>query len=259
MQFQIYNTVLRKYPDEKYQELKKIDNLYTTTIYVLVSAIQKIARAIKLPAGTKLYRGLGGDKKLPDFFFKSDEKGCRGMVEWAFMSTTLKKQVAIKYSGVRDGKPFPLIFEIDSGAVDRGAMISEFSQYPGEEECLFVPCSFLEPQGGEVMEVTSDGLLGKVHIRINMNIKSRTCEDLVSMKKEMHISSFKYLLGELEKELKESAKSDEAVERARNDISFALSGEGYSLDVFVCEIVKQCQMIWEEVRRTPGFGGRTIS
>ena len=249
LQFQIYNTILRRYPEAKFNALKEMDNLYTTTIYVLVSAIQKIAREVKLPAGTKLYRGLGGDKKLPPFFYKSDEKGCRGMVEWAFMSTTLDKNVAIKYSGVREGKPFPLIFDIDSGAVDRGAMISEFSQYPAEKECLFVPCSFLEPQGGEVMEVTPNGLLGKVRIRLNMNIKSRTCEDLVSLKKEMHISSFKYLLGELEKELKEDSQSDAAVVRAKNDISFAFSWQGYTLDSFVNGIVAQCTDILQAHQR----------
>ena len=217
-----------------------MDNLYTTTIYVLVSAIQKVAREVQLAAGTKLYRGVGGDRKLPPHFFKSDEKGCRGMVEWAFMSTTLDKRVAEKYSGVKEGKPFPLIFEIVSGAVDRGAMISEFSQYPAEQECLFVPCSFLEPHGNEVMEVTPDGLVGKVRIRLNMNIKSRTCEDLVSQKKQMHITSFKYLLGELEKDLKEDAQKEDAINKAKNDISFTLSWGRKNLDTFVSNIVDQC-------------------
>ncbi len=53
------------------------------------------------------------------------------MLEWGFMSTTADKAVAIQYSGIKEGKPFPIIFEIDSGAVDRGADISDFSQYPG--------------------------------------------------------------------------------------------------------------------------------
>ena len=106
-------------------------NEYTTTIHVLISAVMAIARETKLEAGLKLYRGLGGDKTFPSAFVKSDGKGRRGMLEWGFMSTTADKSIAIQYSGIREGKPFPTIFEMDSGTVDRGADITSFSQYPG--------------------------------------------------------------------------------------------------------------------------------
>jgi hypothetical protein len=106
-------------------------NVYATTINVLVSAVIKIARAVRLPTGLKLYRGLGGDRSLPPSFQQSDLKGRRGMLEWGFMSTTSRKEIAIQYSGILEGKPIPTIFEIDSGAVDRGAILTEYSQYPG--------------------------------------------------------------------------------------------------------------------------------
>ncbi len=109
--------------------------MYTTTITVLVSAVVGISRETRLEAGLKLYRGLGGDKTFPPAFFKSDVKGRKGMLEWGFMSTTADKTIAIQYSGIREGKPFPTIFEIDSGTVDRGADITSFSQYPGQH-CL---------------------------------------------------------------------------------------------------------------------------
>ena len=131
MQFQVYNTVLRRYPQDRYNELKKGNNQYTTTIYALVSAVILIAMHTKLPAGLKLYRGLGGDKKFPRSFYKSDAKGRKGILEWGFMSTTASKHIAVQYSGVKEGKPYPTVLEIDSGAVDRGADISGFSQYPG--------------------------------------------------------------------------------------------------------------------------------
>lgn len=35
--------------------------------------------------------------------------------------------------------------------------------YAGEQEFLFQPHSFLEPLGGEAIEVTADGVIGKVH------------------------------------------------------------------------------------------------
>ena len=68
-------------------------NLYSTTISVLVSAVQKIARAIRLPEGLRLFRGLGGLMDLPKAFFSADSQGRKGYVEWGFMSTTSDKQV----------------------------------------------------------------------------------------------------------------------------------------------------------------------
>jgi hypothetical protein len=112
-------------------KLEEGGNLYSTTIYALASAVINISRDTRLPAGTRLYRGLGGDKVLPGSFFKSDSKGRKGILEWGFMSTTADKAIAVMYSGIKEGKPFPSIFEIESGAVDRGADISGFSQYPG--------------------------------------------------------------------------------------------------------------------------------
>jgi hypothetical protein len=130
-QFQVYNTVLRRYPRDRYLELKAGKNEYTTTIYALVSAVILVALHTKLPTGLKLYRGLGGDKVFPRSFYKSDAKGRKGILEWGFMSTTASKDIAVQYSGIREGKPYPTVLEIDSGAVDRGADITSFSQYPG--------------------------------------------------------------------------------------------------------------------------------
>jgi hypothetical protein len=130
-QFQVYNTVLRRFPKEAYDALVTCGNLYTTTIYVLVSAVGNIARETKLPAGLKLYRGLGGDKKFPASFFKSNDKGHRGILEYGFMSTTGNQKIALQYSGIMQGKPCPTILEMDSGTVDRGADLTKFSQYPG--------------------------------------------------------------------------------------------------------------------------------
>jgi hypothetical protein len=131
LQFYLYNIILRRWPKELYEKFYNGSNLFTTTICVLVSAIIKLARETKLPTGSKLYRGLGGDRTFPPNFFKSNDKGHRGVLEWGFMSTTSEKSIAIQYSGIKEGKPFPTVFEIDCGTVDRGADISMFSQYPG--------------------------------------------------------------------------------------------------------------------------------
>jgi hypothetical protein len=92
-QFVRYNAALRRWPPEDYEKMMKADNLYTTTISVLVSAVQKIARSMKLPEGLRLFRGLGGLMDLPTTFFTSDARGRKGFVEWGFMSTTSKEQV----------------------------------------------------------------------------------------------------------------------------------------------------------------------
>jgi hypothetical protein len=73
--------------------MKEAGNLYSTTIFVLVSAVQKIARAMKLPEGLRLFRGMGGQMDLPKEFFAANPHGIKGFVDWGFMSTTSDKQV----------------------------------------------------------------------------------------------------------------------------------------------------------------------
>jgi hypothetical protein len=79
--------------------------------------------------GANSYRGLGGTLELPDSFTNADEYGCKGYCEFGFMSTTADRNVAVQYSGVKDKKPRASIMEIQPNAIDRGADISEFSQY----------------------------------------------------------------------------------------------------------------------------------
>ena len=59
-------------------------NLYATTIHVLVSAVVKIARVMRLPPGLELFRGLGGRMDLPDSFRRADANGRRGYAEFGF-------------------------------------------------------------------------------------------------------------------------------------------------------------------------------
>jgi NLR family CARD domain-containing protein 3 len=129
---------LRKFPKEQYSKQELWKNFYPTTIHVLMSAIQKLARVTKLPSGLRLYRGIGGDAKLPQQFYEANKHGICGINENAFMSTTSEKSVAIQYTGIAKGLPLPLVFEISVGAVDRGANIQDFSQYPHEVLCITI-------------------------------------------------------------------------------------------------------------------------
>jgi hypothetical protein len=89
--------VLRQFPKELFEKIGS----FTTTIFVLISAVQKIARVMKLPEGLKLYRGMGGLMDLPEPFFQSDEQGRKGYVEWAFVSTTSDIEVGCVYVGAK--------------------------------------------------------------------------------------------------------------------------------------------------------------
>ena len=71
------------------------DNLFSTSIFVLVSAVQKLSRFTRIPLGTLLYRGLGGKMDLPDIFFEVDGNGCSGYAEWGFLSTSSDRDVAL--------------------------------------------------------------------------------------------------------------------------------------------------------------------
>jgi len=126
--FEIYNCLLRRFPLDKYDTFNGQGNTFSTTIFVLVSAIQKLSRHMYLPPSMRLYRGFSS-MEMPESFSKVDEEtGCSGFAEWGFISTTANKNVAIQYSGVDDGKPRATVLCIRPSSVDRGASIADFSQ-----------------------------------------------------------------------------------------------------------------------------------
>ena len=92
----MYNAILRQYPADVFELFRAGGNLFATTIHVLVSAVIRIARTTRLPAGLELFRGLGGLMALPDSFFRVDANGCRGYAEWGFLSTTSDRAVALQ-------------------------------------------------------------------------------------------------------------------------------------------------------------------
>jgi len=103
------------------------------------------AKLSKLMTAQKVYRAPGGT--LPGSFWERDEFGVCGGVEFAFMSTTLKHDVAFEYASRSKAG---IIFEIHQGLVDRGADLSWLSQYPFESEITFPPCTGLEVKGKRV-------------------------------------------------------------------------------------------------------------
>ena len=65
-------------------------------MHVLLSAVLKLMRVVRLPPGLALYRGLGGRLALPASFEAADANGLLGYAEWGFLSTTSSKDVAVQ-------------------------------------------------------------------------------------------------------------------------------------------------------------------
>ena len=195
----VYNAILRQFPQSLFEVFEKSDNLFSTTIHVLQSAVVKIARNTKIPDGLILYRGLS--LQFPRQFFAADENGCRGFAEWGFMSTTANREIAVMYSGVREGKPTATVLQIKTSSVNRAACIEMYSQYQQEREFLWVPLSFLQPEGTQIVEASHDGLLKIITVAVNSNGTALTTEDLLGKKKQLHIRGFRSLVDELRVEL----------------------------------------------------------
>ena len=239
-QYYVYNTVLRRHPDDLYKVIKASGSLFSTTIFVLVSAVQKLSRVTVVEPGTILYRGISARMRLPDLFFKCDEYGCSGFTEWAFLSTTSKLDVARCYAKLEEGRDLPLVMAIHTGSVDRGASIRDYSQYPDEAEFLFVPCSFLEKVGAFYIDVNEQGITELVPVRVNSNLKARTVDELVDQKKDLHVAAFSYHIDVIRNELQRIAVEGKAEERLERDKSTARD-DSLTVQEFLDRIVDQCK------------------
>ncbi len=127
-------------------------------------------------------------------------------MEWAFLSTSSRRDVALGYSGLKQGLPKAMVMVFETSSIDRGADISDLSQYSCEKEFLFLPCSFIQRarQGtrrSQLVQVIDGGLVSFVSVKININIKTQTVEELLQQKKSMHMASAKALLAEVEFQL----------------------------------------------------------
>ena len=88
-------------------------------------------QVMRVPEGLRLYRGTGGKMELPESLYRADRHGCRGYMEYGFMSTTASREIALQYSGAKEGRPLAMVLETACDGVNRGACIADFSQYPG--------------------------------------------------------------------------------------------------------------------------------
>ena len=136
-----------------------------------------------------------------------------------------------------------------SAAVDHGADIGQFSQYPGEREYLWNPLSLVEPNGQPFVEDTPDGIVTILPVRMNMNVKSMTVDELVGQKKAMHLSSFKFMINEVASKLEEI--SPEISERIKADRDIVEKDRAEKLRALKSGVVAQCSEAMERHAKRP--------
>jgi serine/threonine protein kinase len=170
--YMIYNCILARWsnPAAMWDTLRSGNNLFTTTLSVLASAVQKLSAVAVIPDGLRLYRGTGGLVTLPEHFWQADELGRRGMTEWSFLSTSTDKSVALGYSGSYQNAPHPMLLEIETSSTMRGADLHEFDQYQeagqNSRQITFLPFSYVEPIDQLRVEEAQFGPISIVSVRV---------------------------------------------------------------------------------------------
>ena len=240
---------------------------YLTTIFVISSAIVKLTRAQSIPCGMVLYRGLGGDVDFPSYFYDSDQLGCKGITEPGFMSTTKRIETAIRYSGLKKGKPFPAILEMYVRSVDRGADIREFSQYQHEAEFHWPPGCFLELlckreelvtyecEAGYLR--TSQGVVSIFEVRVNCNLKTMTIDELLLTRKNIHLQTFSLLISDAKRGLEDPEFLAQVEKRLNEDDTKDFNSKGEYCGKPICtakslveKTVSQCEEVREKHTET---------
>ncbi len=117
---------------------------FAATCRLIASAVRKLAAAAPAEeVGTQLYRGVRGELKKS--FWNADSYGMIYACDFAFMSTSRQRETPIAYM---DGTGPNVLWRLQcraesDAAYHRGADISMLSQYAGEREVLFPPCTML--------------------------------------------------------------------------------------------------------------------
>lgn len=123
-------------------------NTYAATIHLLNSSLIKLSR-LTARIDQPVYRGLAGGV-LPKCFWKADENGFCGGVDYGIMSFSANQRTALEYAratggeGEQQASARSTLLEMNQGLADRGAEISWLSQYPTEREVCFPACTGLQ-------------------------------------------------------------------------------------------------------------------
>ena len=123
----------------------------------------------------------------------------------------------MQYSGVKEGLPLAMVLRMETGSIDRPACIQALSQYPGEVEYLWPPCSYLEPDGAPAVEAAGGegggGVVRVQGVRVKVNLKALTVEELKGRKLTLHLAAFEYAIAETRRQLETLARDHNLEDR----------------------------------------------
>ena len=192
---------------------KRSGHKFTNTIHALASAIKKLQAIADDAPGTRLYRGLGG-LSVREFL------ASLGFAEKAVMSTTKDRDIALAYSGVKEGGVGSVLC-IETSSTNNGAVIVFFSQYPAEEETAWNPCSFIQHLPGKVQVVLSagGGLVRVYHVLVSANSRALTVEELEARRKRVVVQVLDTLHNDVCRAVDAAAASAEFKARASHERS----------------------------------------
>ena len=102
-----------------------------------------------------------------------------------------------------------------ANAVNRPACIEAFSQYPHEREYLWVPLSYMQPDGAPMVVATPHGVLQMVDVAVCANGTAATTEELLGRKRRLHLKTFECLVAQLRADmLHEAGRARAAMAKA---------------------------------------------
>ena len=109
------------------------------------------------------------------------------------------QDVSVNYIDAEKG--LPILFEFAVGGIDRGCPLSFLSQFPGEDEILIPPFSYLEVTGAPFSMDTKKGVVTVYPARINCNLKARTIDQIESSRRDELLAQHPYLVAEFERDV----------------------------------------------------------
>lgn len=155
------------------------------------------------------------------------------MTEYGVSSTTSDLDVACRYSGVESGK-LATALAVEIGQIDSAANLEEISQYPNEKEYLWQPLSYIQlRKGKEEIKMTKHGPVWILYVRINVNGKAQTIEELADQRKNVVVPMLNLLHTAVCQQLDAEAGAPAFAERVKADT------KSYAIHRFIGSIKKE--------------------
>jgi ankyrin repeat protein len=253
--YEIYNCILNQRshpadPDKLWDTYQ--NNRFPTTLWAIVSAIQKLGASTPLNLGEKLYRGNGGSQWLPGRFVDRDDLNVRGMTALSFQSFSASREKALEYAKPDGPLPMVLVIQPSVDPLNGFADIAQFSQNPDERERVLPPLAWFYPDSTLPyrIEVPQKGTVEFVPIRVTV-CRSPCLEELERRKRNMHITEFANRVAELHEALQSTARKRNAADRLQTQneqTQMQFWEKQHTVDTLIASIVKKVEDVLERHR-----------